>query len=760
MLFSLFPWFQASSEGEAKEIGDKTIDFEVQVAPILAARCIECHHHEEKSGGLELSTHSGLSAGGDSGKVIDPQNPSSSILLQKIVDGEMPPAQQGISRKLPDSEIEVLRKWIEEGPSWPSGRVLDLYEQTNALRGGRDWWSFQPLKYVELKNSAAMHPVDSLIAGTPFIQEHGQAPTADKRTLIRRAYQDLIGLPPTFEEIEAFEKDDSPEAWPRLIDRLLASPHYGERWARYWLDVVRFAETCGYERDQVKPGIWRYRDWVVQALNSDMPYNEFVTMQLAGDEVPNRSEQTVIATGMIRAGTWNDEPNDSADYEYERLEDMVNTCSTAFLGLTVRCARCHDHKFDPIPQRDYYRFASFFWAGYIGQANLGGPSTEQLGFDVFGWTDRGPTASPIHLLHKGERSQPRDVVKPGFLSAIPMLDKDLLSPESLDASQPPTTTRRRIQWANWMTSKENPLTPRVIVNRIWLQHFGKGIVRTPDNFGFKGDLPTHPELLDWLATELISPQYGIINNASAKDQAWRLKRIHRLIMTSNTYMQASTHPKHDALKEIDSGNKNWWHFERRRLDAEGLRDAMLKVSGRWNPAIGGPSFYPSMASEALEGLSRKDGDWKPSPPEDQNRRSLYMMTKRSRLLPFMTTFDFTDTISPCGQRDSTNVAPQALALLNNEFVHEQSRALADRSRSLGGGSLDNRIRFAWRYALGRNPTVQELESSRRHVDAQSQILKGKADAGDPNIKVDQVELLALASLCHVLLNANEFLYID
>ncbi|MEO2022894.1 MAG: DUF1549 and DUF1553 domain-containing protein, partial [Pirellulaceae bacterium] len=566
------------------------------------------------------------------------------------------------------------------------------------------------------------------------------APLADRRTLVRRAYFDLLGLPPTAEQVAAFLGDNSPDAYEKLIDQLLNSKHYGERWARYWLDLVRFAETCGYERDQLKPNIWRYRDWVIEAFNSDLPYDRFVTDQLAGDEVPYRDQDSVIATGMIRAGTWNDEPNDPADYLYTRLEDMVHTTTSAFIGLTVKCARCHDHKFDPIRQTDYYRVASIFWSGYIGQGNLGGPSKDELGMDVFGWTDKGRNSEPIRLLIKGERQKPGPVVLPATLSSIPALERKLAEPPV--ASK---TTQRRLQFAQWITRPDHPLTARVMVNRLWQHHFGQGIVRTPNNFGFKSAAPTHPLLLDWLAVEFVAGD-------------WKLKRMHKLIMMSSTYRQSSQHPAQQQYQERDFLNERWWRFNRRRLDSEALRDAMLTVSGRLNTKMGGPSFYPRMSQEALEGLSRKSSAWGSSTQAERSRRSIYMMTKRSRLLPLMTTFDFTDTTLPCGQRDVTTVPTQALALLNNHFVHEQSLSMAGRILQQTDGESARAVEQAWLLALGRLPQADEKQAGIAHVQSQLARFEGKRDKlAVTTGKLDDLEIRGKLSLW---LRADEGLQLD
>ena len=720
------------------------VSFEKEIVPLLAKRCVECHNARDEKGGLDLSSRRTTLAGGDSGPVIAAGKAADSLLIERVTAGEMPPKSRGQSQKLPAAEIAMLKRWIAEGAPWPEGRAIDIYEKTTDVRGGLDWWSLQPVKRPAIPQvrqaDRVSNPIDAFILAQLEKNQLQPAPLADKRTLIRRAYFDLIGLPPTAEQVTAFVNNPKPDAYEQLIDELLASKHFGERWARYWLDLVRFAETCGYERDQLKPNIWRYRDWVINAFNNDMPYDRFVTDQLAGDEVPHRDEQSVIATGMIRAGTWNDEPNDTADYLYTRLEDMVHTTTSAFIGLTVKCARCHDHKFDPIRQTDYYRTASIFWSGYMGQANLGGPNKAQLGMDVFGWTDKGRTATPIRLLIKGERHRPGEVIEPATLSTIPALEQKLAPPPANSK-----TTHRRLQFAQWITRPEHPLTARVMINRLWLHHFGQGIVRTPNNFGFKSSPPTHPQLLDWLATELVAGK-------------WTLKRIHKLIMMSSTYRQSSQHPNRQQYEQQDFLNKNWWRFNRRRLDSEALRDAMLAVSGRFNPKMGGPSFYPRMSKEALEGLSRKANAWGNSPLAERSRRSIYMMTKRSRLLPLMTTFDFTDTTLPCGQRDVTTVPTQSLALLNNHFVHEQSAAMARRIVKEIGTDPAKGAERAWQLALGRNPTAAETTAAIAHLQAQQAGLKQQPQPGDPAAGV--ADGLMVKKDLALWLKANQGLQLD
>lgn len=707
-------------------------DFETGAGDLLLRRCLECHGSSDPSGGLDLSRAEGLLAGGDSGAVVMPGNPAASLLLARVIAGEMPPPKNGVDQQLPAAEIDRLQEWIAAGAVWPEGRILDRFERTTDARGGRDWWAFEPLRSGPPPTVAGVsHPIDAFVRDRLAREGIAPAPAADRRTLLRRLAFDLVGLPPTADELDAFAADTAPDAYEKQVDRLLASPHFGERQARHWLDVARFAETNGYERDAEKPHAWRYRDWVVKAFNDDMPFDRFVLEQLAGDELPDRTEATATATGFLRLGTWDDEPNDAEDYQYDRLEDLVHVTSTAFLGLTVKCARCHDHKFDAITQADYYRLAAAFWPGPVhnGRAKaLGGPSAEQLGFDVLGWTDLGPEAAPIHALKKGDRHRPLAEVKAGAPSFVGTLAGDFPPPPA-DSR----TTLRRTHLARWITNGKNPLTPRVIVNRLWQHHFGQGLCKNPDNVGFNGPRPEYRDLLDWLAAELVAG-------------GWKLKSLHRRIVTSATYRQASIHPDEVRCADRDPGNMLLWRADRRRLDAESLRDAILAVSGDLDPRLGGPSFKAPIDAEALEGLSMKGGAYQPSPPEECRRRSLYMFTKRGLIVPLMTTFDQCDTTVPTGKRDVSIVALQALSLLNNGWVRGAADACAGQVLA-AATPAGTRVDDAWRRVLGRLPTATEKEASLEHVTTQL--------AGDP-----ARERLAWASLCQVLFNTNEFLSID
>ena len=616
--------------------------------------------------------------------------------------------------------------------------IISVEVLISEQKAGLDWWSFQKITRPEIPKSDKVmlqKPIDAFIRSKQQKNNIQPSPLSSPEVLIKRVYYDLVGLPPSYERVQNFIFNKSENAYEKLVDDLLGSSHFGERWARHWLDVVRYAETNGYERDEVKPNIWKYRDWVIKAFNSDMPYDQFVKEQLAGDEIDIPTESSVIATGMLRAGTWNDEPNDPQEYKFERLEDMVDVVSTAFLGLTVRCARCHDHKFDPIPQVDYYRMAAAFWGGTIDpgdRSEMGGPNDKQLGFKkVFGWTDVHKNPPPIHLLINGDPDKKSFIVQPGHLSLVKHLNRPIEDPHK-DSK----TSWRRRQLAEYITHTDNPLTSRVIVNRIWQHLMGKGIVTTPNNFGFKSASPTHPELLDWLASEFV-------------EGGWSMKKIIKMIVMSETYKQSSTHPNNTECAQIDSDNRLLWKRNIRRIDAEVLRDSLLQVSGDLNLKKGGESFYPSLAPEVLEGFSRKSSAWTPSPDKDQLRRSIYMISKRHLLIPFMKAFDFPSSEKPCGNRNRTTVVSQSLAMLNNQFIHSRSSNLA-RVLIQEHGEDEDAIFNAWKQIFSREPKPHELEASLKHYRKQQSYFSEK----------DNSRLLALSSICHVLINSNEFLYID
>ncbi len=669
---------------------DKTDLFETKVRPLLLKQCSACHGNAQQLGGLRLDTREGFLKGGAHGSVVVPNQPDKSPLIQAVRYAgnlKMPPAG-----RLSNEQVSTLEQWVKGGGEFP--------QSTGKSAPSAVLWALQPVRKTTPPRVALpawnRNPIDAFILKTMTNKGMRPAPPADRRSLLRRLTFDLIGAPPSPEEIASFIADKSPNAYEKRVDALLASKHYGERWARYWLDVARYADSSGYERDASKPYSWKYRDYVIQALNEDMPYNRFVTEQLAGDELPDRSEKTVTATGFLRLGTWDDEPNDALQYRYERLDDVVHTTSVALIGLTVRCARCHDHKYDPILQKDYYAFASMFYGGYFDPGDgklMGGPPEEKLGYPVLGFTDSGRNARPLHLLISGDPRNESAIVPPGFPSFLPSLQREVIP-----APEGSPTTRRRLQLADWITDPHNPLTARVFVNRIWKYHFGQGLVRTPNNFGIKGSPPTHPELLDYLASDFV--QGG-----------WKIKRLHRLMVMSEAYKMSSLHPDEARFRQKDSLNLTLWKFPRQRLDSDALRDSLLTVSGAMNPKMGGEGFVPSVTREALEGLSRKGAEWNPSNLEEQSRRSIYMYLKRALIMPFMTVFDFGDTTQSLEQRDVTTVPLQALALLNNPFMQGQSEAFARRVEREAGTDPQKQVERAWRLAVGRSPSPAEAKSA-------------------------------------------------
>lgn len=688
-------------------------DFE-SASQVLLRRCVECHRDGNESGGLRLDEATGLAAGGDSGPAISADEPLSSELLRRIDDAEMPPPEKGHARPLPESERNAIAAWIDSGAHWPSGRKLDPFEVTTDVRGGRDWWSWQPLTDTVSPQSSLSDQrnyIDAFVDERLALAGLAPAPEASRDELIRRLTYDITGLPVSSEERERFLADSRPDAYERAVDRLLSSPRFGERWARQWMDVVRYADTSGYERDQEKPYAWKYRDWVIDAMNDDLPFSQFVIDQLAGDERPDANEQSVIATGMLRLGTWNDEPNDPEDYQYERLEDLVHVTFSAFMGLTVKCARCHDHKFDPIPQVDYYRVAAAFWAGPVrpdSREHLGGPTEEQLGYaEVLGWTDVGREPPALHRLAAGDASRPMEVVEPGFLSLLEELDQPLASPP-----QESRTTHRRLQLARWLVDSRNTLTYRVFVNRLWLGHFGAGIVRSTNNWGYTGDLPTHPELLDRLALDLQS--LGDVGP----------KLLHRRMVLSAAYRRSAEHPSAELLASRDANNRLLWRAERRRRDAESIRDALLFATDQLDYSMRGPGFRPTLSPEALEGLSRRSAAWSASSLDQQRRRAVYEYSSRSLIDPLLTTFDFPDTTLPCGERDQSIVAPQALTMLNDPQLDRWAQTAVDAllvavdsPESLTAEQEQALIDRLFVQILAREPQAFERDAAWQHLEA-------------------------------------------
>jgi hypothetical protein len=557
------------------------------------------------------------------------------------------------------------------------------------------------------------------------------AAEADRRMLIRRLYFDLIGLPPTPDEVEAFVNDPSPLTYEAVVDRLLTSPHYGERWGQHWLDVVRYAETEGFEYDNYLAGAWRYRDWVIESLNADKPYDQFVREQVAGDELASADRALLVAAGFHRLGPVrrNAGNQEVAGSRNEVLTEMTNSIGSVFLGLTVGCARCHDHMFDPVLQTDYYRLEAFLAATHEHNVPLASESeqatwqrrTEALKAEIkraeqeleessdAGRTDLkarlkdlesklppplqaictvandATKRTPIHVLERGNWDKPGETVGPRVPGVF--LPDD--APElSADVPNP------RTQLVEWLLDPSHPLTARVIVNRVWHYHFGRGIVATPSDFGVNGATPSHPELLDWLANRFIAG-------------GWRLKEMHRLIVTSNTYRQSSHSADAARGMENDPHDQQLWHFPRRRLEAEEIRDAMLAVSGRLNLKAGGPSVIVPVESDLIE-LLYKPSQWQVTADRSEHdRRSVYLLAKRNLRLPFMEVFDQPDLQISCARRESSTHAPQALELLNGRLSNELAETLAERLSREAPGDSDSQVELAYRLVTGRPPNDRE-----------------------------------------------------
>jgi hypothetical protein len=796
--------------------------FETQVRPILQSQCLKCHGGEKTKGGLQMTSRQTLLNGGDSGPVVDLANPSKSLLLVAISykneELQMPPKQ-----RLHAEQVAILTKWVEMGVPWSGvdsvAAPVASHEGTKAKADPTKHWSFQPITrpaVPRVQNRPWVKtPIDAFVAQK--LETHGFAPAApaDKLALLRRACFDLTGLPPKPHEVHAFLSDSSANAFEKVVDRLLASPQYGEKWGRHWLDVVRFAETNSFERDAVKPNAWRYRDYVIESFNQDKPFDQFLREQLAGDELDQPTPESIIATGFYRLGAWDDEPTDKVQARYDELDDIVTTVSQGMLGLTMNCARCHDHKIDPIPQKDYYRLLAFFQnitpyttsgpsvmtpiapADQVRAFEEEGRSIEQRKEDlkkriehfeklaenqltdaekekaknsrrreeIFApkvlaatnedelrryrdlWSqlrelearkkadlpqalsvkETGPDPAPTHVHVRGNANLKGDPVEPGF----PQVLKPP-APNFAKAKSGQKTTQRRRALADWVTSKDNPLTPRVAVNRLWQHHFGRGIVRSSNDFGLGGDRPTHPELLDWLASELVA-------------RGWRLKEMHKLIMMSSAY-QMSSSPNAAALAK-DPQNDLLWRFDMRRLTAEEIRDSILAVNGNLNPKMGGPGVYPTIPDAILQGQSVPGQGWGKSGPQDMNRRSVYIHVKRSLPLPALVAFDSADTDFSCPARFTTTQSTQALLMLNSDWINDEAKALAGRLKREAGDDPTAQVRLAFALAISREPRQDEVE---RGVTFINRLVEKHQVTKD--VALEQFALLVL--------NLNEFVYLD
>lgn len=676
-------------------------------------------------------------------------------------------------------------------PVEPSGPVLDKYHNIRNLEGVRTLilcamlcaaaylhaagWPFVPLTAPPIPSNSSnpgSHPIDCFIQDQLAASGLAMNPTAFPRELIRRAYYDLIGLPPTYEEVQQFEQNPTDQHWNNIIQDLLKRPQYGERWASHWLDIVRFAETNGYERDGPKPEAWRYRDYVIQSLNTDKPYDQFIREQLAGDLLYPESRQALVATGFYRLHVYDDEPDDALKADYDTLDDILSTIGSAFLGVTVNCARCHDHKFDPMSQAEYYALLDFIHRiEPYGRPHTGGGSrpygaiTRPLAThsEISQWKER--QEKDIRALEEkinstsvsDQESIARKLEElkkqtPPFENVLAISDatpKEDWSTHRLQRGDPrlkgekvtariptmlstKTSDSRgdsRADLASWASSSDNPMTARVIANRIWQYHFGRGIVATPNDFGAAGSGATHPDLLDHLAAHLIQ-------------SGWSLKELHRYIMTSKTYRMSSRAQQPSALLK-DPSNQLFWRQELRRMDAEVLRDSMLLFSGDLNLKPSGPGIYPELPAEVHRTQDSARKGWGESSLEDQNRRSIYIYAKRALPLPLLEVFDASHVSFSLGRRPVTTVAPQALTLLNDAFMQDRAARLAYQT-----SSMNELFKILWQ----RLPSDDEYKACEAMLKDQTELLRSDGN--------QQAEEQAWAHLCLAMLNANESIMID
>jgi len=720
--------------------------FREQIEPLLRAHCYECHSSQadDVQGGLRLDSPAALRRGGDTGPAIVVGNSGQSLLIQALRHEQglaMPPDRP----KLPDKIIAAFSQWIDRGAIDPRPEIVDP-SAGDALQTARQHWAFQPIRQPTPPNvkdqSWPRSPMDAFILAELESRGWEPAPPASRRELIRRVTFDLWGLPPTPEAVAAFVADPRPDAYEHLVEDLLASPHFGERLAQPWLDVVRFAESEGYEYDRHLPEAWRYRDYVIEAFNEDKSFARFVQEQIAGDELDPRDAECLTAAvfhrlGPVRRNAGNP---DIALSRNEVLTERTDILGSAFLGLTIGCARCHNHKLEPISQRDYYRLQAYLAATEEHNVSLANP-TEQEAWDretarikaemaalkeaakqatgtekdrlaeqlealeeqlpeplatIPTIRDDADHRTPIHVLRRGVWEFKGDAVGPRPPSVL-IPDKQ---PEL-----PPDVAQPRWQLAQWLTSAEQPLTSRVIVNRLWQHHFGTGLVRTANDFGLHGERPSHPALLDWIAAEL-------------QRSGGSLKAVHRAIVLSSTYRQSGRSPGTASYAADDPANRLLWRYPRRRLTAEETRDAMLAVSGRLNDRIGGPSVMVPVDAE-LVALLYKPSQWKvTADPREHDRRSVYLIAKRNLRLPFFDNLDAPPLLNSCWRRESSTHAPQALELLNGALSNDLAQAFAQRLLAETNGDPDQLVDHAYRLALGRPPTDAERQLSIRFVQQQ------------------------------------------
>ncbi|MHB1425625.1 MAG: PSD1 and planctomycete cytochrome C domain-containing protein [Gemmataceae bacterium] len=836
------------------------------VQSILAENCVKCHGPTRQKGGLRFDSRQGLLRKGDSGSpAVTPNKPAASEMIRRVTSTDasvrMPPGDA----RLTAAQVAILWKWIEAGAEWSGKEAASVAKRTElkVTEEDRRHWAFQPLAKVEppaVKDAGkTRNAIDRFILAALEAKRLTPAPSANARVQIRRVTFDAIGLPPTPEEVEAFVKAANPDAaYEALVNRLLASPNYGERWGRHWLDLARYADSGGYESDIDRPTAYHYRDFVIGAFNADMPFDDFVRLQLAGDEIRPDDPLAIAATGFLTAGPGellgdNLLQEERMRQRYIELDDMLTTTGAAFLGLTLGCARCHDHKFDPIPSRDYYQLLAALHSGSRIEAPLGsraeieranqaradwnkqrkaaesalktwvdgqrakvGPRLraariaklpisdaeksllrdkpesagakalakkhekalsvsndevrkatdaaarkqwDELAQDLDAVRKRAPNALPTSLAFRDKGGKPADSwlfrrgdfhdhtirVELGFVTVLNRGKSASDYWKEARADGRTDTTYQRRALAAWVTDAERgagPLLARVIVNRVWQHYFGEGLVRTPNDFGVRGDRPSHPELLEWLSADLVA-------------HGWKLKRLHRMILLSATYRQGSAFEADKA--KIDPENRLLWRMRPRRLEAEVLRDALLAAGGVLNRTMFGPAFKPPIPADAMVARNLKSPYPKnvPEGPEDR-RRSVYMFHKRVIPYPLFQVFDAPDAQQCVGRRNVTTVAPQGLALLNDPFIRTRAGDFAKRLLKDAGGDSAKAVDRAYCLAFGRPPTEVERRAGVEFLAQQNR----ERSARNPKQAPDEIRRQALTDYCQVLFGLNEFIYVD
>lgn len=798
-IFSVFTLLVATTTLLADEFPAEDLEFfEKKIRPVLIEKCGECHSSasDPVQGGLRLDTRRQLLRGGDSGPAVVAGKPDESLLIDAIRYGDlyqMPP-----SGKLSDQVVANFEQWVREGAAAPTEESTPAAEpDAPDADPARQHWAFQPVTdapppapQTDRQAGWASNGIDLFVIDR--LREGGldPSPRADKYTLIRRAYFDLIGMPPSPTEVQAFLADDSPGAFESVVERLLASPRYGERWGRHWLDLARYADTNGADENYVYHHAWRYRDYVFRAFNQDKPYDRFLTEQLAGDLLPQPADpqaanDQLTATGFLVLG-----PKMLAEQDKEKLvvdlvDEQIDTVGKTFLGLTLGCARCHDHKFDPLPTEDYYALAGLFlstrtmdhlnhvseWLERPLPANGKAQHYAELEAEIRAKTkqrERLPDDDKLTADQKKQKKrlaaeieklqeqlaqlptvmavkdrQPRDVPVHIRGSHLNLADEPVprgtigLFDDRIPEPEIPDSTSGRLELAQWMTDPRNPLTARVMVNRIWQGHFGTGLVRTPSDFGLRGTPPTHPRLLDWLAQRFV-------------ESGWSIKALHRLMMLSKTYQMASSHMEPQAT--ADPKNQLLWRQNRQRLEAEPLRDALLAVTGDIDLSIGGNLEDTPDDSKYARTTEA---------PYELPRRAVYLPVVRNRAYEMFAVFDYVDSAVHLAKRSATTVPHQSLFMMNNPLVLQQAEELA--ADLLKTHAADQRLERAYLRLYSRPIRPAERELAKQYLDAlmQQPSPLDELRAGDGKTFTEQTRReLAWTSLCRTLLAANEFLYID